>query len=86
MYIASLSHSDMYVCICSEVSYKAVGSNGGPKVISKHRDGSISSRPPQPVPRPPKNMHRQAQSALLDSSSLHAPLNNHRRYSGMENL
>lgn len=86
MHIASLSHSHMYVCICSEVPCKAVGSNDRPKVISKYRDGSISSRPPQPIPRPPKPMHRQAHSAVLDPSSLHVPLNNHRRHSGMENL
>ena len=79
---------DVNVCkllICSEISCKGVRSNNSPKVVGKHRDGSISKRPPQPVPRP-KHMHRQACSAVLGSSSLHAPLNNHRRHSGMQNF
>ena len=64
---------------------KAVGSSDSPTVVSKYRDGSISNRPPQPVPRPPIKLPRQAHSMVLESSSLHAPLNNHKRHSGMQN-
>lgn len=65
----------------SEKPYKDAESTNN---RSKYRDGSISRRPPEPIPRPKK---LQQESHLSASSILTVPKpvrNHRRRHSGMQ--
>ena len=64
-------HIAMYILVLStffnisETVFQAAGSPNGHE-ISKYRDGTISRRPPQPIPRSPNNLRHKTHSAVLD--------------------
>ena len=58
--------------IFSKFSETAVKTSGSPSdnfEAGKYRDGTISRRPPQPIPRSPNNMLRKMHSPVFDPLS-----------------
>ena len=53
----------------SETAVRASGSANDSFEVGKYRDGTISRRPPQPVPRSPNNMQHKMYSPVMGSVS-----------------